>query len=145
SLKCKRSKAYKIMRVISAVFGAIALALFILSVFYVPNICLLSVGIFMLISALIPDRRAQYTALFSESGRRERLKTPLEMRMFAVSESADLGSLVRSLDSDRYSEFVVFDDDSPNVLGRVSEAKLIDEIKTRGYSDCVGDVLNNKH
>lgn len=144
SLKCKRAKAYKIMRVISAVFGLLALSLFVLSVFYAPNICLLSVGIFMLVSAFIPDRRAQYTALFARSGRRERLKAPLEMRTFAVSENAELASLVKALDADRYSEFVVLGDDSLDEIGRIDETRLTEELIARGYSARAGDVVDRR-
>lgn len=144
SLKHKRAKAYKIMRIVSAASGMAALALFVLSVFYAPNICLLSVGIFMLVSAFIPDRRAQYTALFAKSSRRERLKAPLEVRTFAVSENAQLGSLVASLDADRYSEFVVFDDGALAELGRIDETRLTEEIKARGYTDRIGDVIDKK-
>lgn len=133
TLKLKRARAYKVMRIISAVFGIAALVLFGLSAWYAPNICLLSVGIFMLASAFIPDKRAQYTALFAIGARSERLKTPLEVKSFAVSSSAELAKLCAVLDPDKYSEFVVVDDVTLQKKGRIDETMLIDGVKTNGY------------
>ena len=141
SVKLKRARAYKIMRIISAIGGLISLGLFVLSAFYALNLCFLSVGIFMLVSAFIPDRRAQYTALFSLDARRDRLKSPTEIKSYAVSENARLVSLVALLDSDNYGEFKIVDDETLEIKGVVSETKLSDAIKARGYETKIGELL----
>lgn len=141
SVKLKRARAYKIMRIISAIVGLISLGLFILSAFYALNLCFLSVGIFMLVSAFIPDRRAQYTTLFSLDARRDRLKSPTEIKSYAVSENARLVSLVALLDSDNYGEFKIVDDETLEIKGVVSETKLSDAIKARGYETKIGELL----
>ena len=141
SVKLKRARAYKIMRIISAIVGLISLGLFVLSAFYALNLCFLSVGIFMLVSAFIPDRRAQYTALFSLDARRDRLKSPTEIKSYAVSENARLVSLVALLDSDNYGEFKIVDDETLEIKGVVSETKLSDAIKARGYETKIGELL----
>lgn len=141
SVKLKRARAYKIMRIISAIVGLISLGLFILSAFYALNLCFLSVGIFMLVSAFIPDRRAQYTALFSLDARRDRLKSPTEIKSYAVSENARLVSLVALLDSDNYGEFKIVDDETLEIKGVVSETKLSDAIKASGYETKIGELL----
>lgn len=143
TLKLKRARAYKIMRIISALFGIAALVLFGLSAWYAPNICLLSVGVFMLVSAFIPDKRAQYNALFAISTRRERLNAPLEVKTFAVSESAQLAKLCAVLEPDRYSEFVVVDDTTLEEKGKIDETKLINGVKTNGYDTPVSRLCDN--
>lgn len=144
SSKLNRKTAYKIMRIISAVFGLVTLGLFGLSFVYAPNLCLLSVGIFMVASALIPDRRAQYTSLFAIGTRRDMLKNPTEVRSYAVSENAELGSLISALDPERYSEFIIVGKSDASIRGKVSESEVIDAVKRFGYTVPAGQLLENR-
>ena len=143
SAKLDRKHAYKIMRAVSLIAGIVAVGLFVLSAVYAPNICLLSVGLFMLASAFVPDKRAQYNALFSFGARRDRVKNPIEVRAFAVSESAELSALVRALDPDKFSEFTVVSDDGLRLMGTVGESELIDGAKSRGYDAKVREILSD--
>lgn len=135
-----RKSAYKIMRIISAVFGIVALALFAISAVYAPNLCLLSVGVFMLISAFVPDKKAGYTALYAQANRAERLKTPLEVKRFAVNDNASVSDMLKNLDPDAYCEFAVLDGHM-NTVAKVSESQLIDAVKSRGYGLTAGEVV----
>lgn len=110
SSRIRRKRAYLAMRVISAVFGAACVALFAVSAVYEPNFCFLTVGLFMVVSALIPDNRAKYYELFAFSGRRERMTHPLEVKRYAVTSDAKLSELIKMLDPDRYTVFDVYDD-----------------------------------
>ena len=139
--RIKRGKACKIMRIVSAVFGLLALGLFALSAVKSFNLCLLSVGLFMTVSAFIPDGRARYRALFAVGSRAERLKSPLEVRRYAVSDSATLADVCTALDPDRYSEFTVIDD-GMNARGYFTETQLIDAVKKHGYSQSVMSAIN---
>lgn len=139
-VKIKRKKAYTAMRVLSAVFGIAAIALFVLSALYAPNICFLSVGLFMLASAFIPDARAEYYALFAFGSRRERINKPLEIKAYAVGQNAALPELVKSLDPDRLSEFYVYDE-GLNRCGSIDETSLVEFVKVHGYDSTVGDVV----
>ena len=143
SAKLKRGKAYKAVRMISAMAGAVMLALFGVTAVYSFNLCLLSVGIFMIVSALIPDKRAKYNALFALSNRRDRIKTPLRIKRFAVSDEAMSADVCNALDPDGYSEFVVLSDDM-RVRGVIDETVLIESVKSHGYSEKMGDILNRK-
>ena len=143
SSRIKRGRAFKIMRIISAVTGVATLALFVLSVFYSPNICLLSVGIFMLFSAFIPDRRAQYTALFELSARRDKLKKPTELAVYAVSEHAPLSELVTCLNPERYTEFAVMSDGFERV-GTADETDVVETVKSGGYTLTAGDAVKRR-
>lgn len=144
SMRLKRTKAYKIMRILSFVFGVAAIALFALSAVYSLNLCLLSVGLFMIVSSFLPDKRAQYTALFALGSRRERLNKPLEVRRFAVSEKTELGAVCAALDPDRYSEFTVLGETELEVRGKIDETALIDAIKLYGYAVPIGEIIKDK-
>lgn len=133
SVRLRRAKAFKIMRVLSGVFGAVFLTLFVLSAVYALNVCFLSVGLFMLVSAFIPDKRAQYYALFATGERDRRIAKPLETRTFAVSRDAPLIELCKTLNPDRYTVFMLCNR-AAEPERRVSETELLDAVKARGYS-----------
>lgn len=133
SVKLDRVRAYKIIRIISAVFGVIALSLFALSAVYSPNICLLSVGIFMLVSAFVPDKKAKYTMSFALANRRTRLISPLETRSFVVANNAKASALISALDPDRYTYFKVVDEKTLAPLFTIGETELIEAVKVHGY------------
>ena len=142
STKLNRRKAYFIMRIISFVFGLIAIALFCVSAVYALNPCFLSVGLFMIVSALIPDERARYRALFSLSGRRARMSKPIEVKISAVRQSATAGELCSRLDPDKFSIFRIYDDDM-NIVGEIDEGRLIEFVKTAGYDKSVNQAVGN--
>lgn len=141
SCRLDRKKAYLAMRIMSGVFGATAIALFIVSAVYAPNICFLTVGLFMVASAFLPDDRARYYALFAFSERRERMKRPIEVKYFAVSSGTSLGELYKMLDPDRFCVFRVYDD-GLNRYSELDEGALIDAVKERGYNATAGSVLH---
>ena len=143
SVRVKRQKAYFVMRIVSIVFGAVMIALFVLSAVYALNPCFLAVGLFMICSALIPDRRSQYYALFAIGGRRKRMSRPIESKSFAVSIDAKVADLIRSLDSDRYCSFDVYDD-KLEFITRLSEGDVTDIAATYGYSISVGEAISEK-
>lgn len=142
SIKLDRKKSYLAVRIVSAAIGFAALGLFVLSAFYELNVCFLTVGIFMVVSAFIPDQRARYYALFAMGSRRERMNKPLETRSYAVNGSADLGELAKALDADRFCMFAIYDDDF-NKIGEIDETALIENIKRYGYETSVGKTVQN--
>ena len=142
STRMKREKAYKITRVTAAVFGVVAITLFALSAVYSLNICFLCVGLFMLLSAFIPDKSAQYRALFALGNRVERAKTPLQVKKYAVSSEAAAPVLVSALDPDSFTEFTVVDG-CMKKCGAFSETELIERVKTDGYTFTAGVFSRN--
>ncbi|MDE6200516.1 MAG: site-2 protease family protein [Clostridiales bacterium] len=141
SKKLKRKTACRVMRIVSVACGLTAIALFALSAVSSLNLCLLSVGLFMTVSAFIPDGKVKYRALFAAGNRVERIKTPLEVRRYAVSTHSELSGVLSVLDPDKYSEFTVVDDDM-HERGGFTETQLIDAVKQYGYSESVGKALN---
>ncbi len=139
--KLKRKCAYKICRIVSAVIGAAAIALFVVSAVYAPNICFLNVGIFMVASAFIPDARARYYALFAFGSRKKRIEMPFETRIYAVSSASPLAALCRALDPDKYNVFDVYDDEFKSV-GRVGETELVELVQNYGYSVTIGEACS---
>lgn len=138
-----RKKAYTAMRVISVVMGAVSLGLFVVSAIYALNICFLTVGVFMVVSAFIPDARARYYALFALSNRSIRLNAPLEKRCYAVSCSAKLYELCKYLDPDRLTDFEAYDAESKRI-GVLGEYDLIYSIEKLGYEATVERALSIK-
>ena len=138
-----RKKAYLFMRILSAVVGLTALALFGLSAVYAPNVCFLTIGVFMVASSFLPDNRARYYALFAFSGRRARMKHPLQIKHFAVTADATLGELYKMLDPDAFCVFRVYDEELTR-FSELDEGALIDAVKEKGYTATVGSVVNEK-
>lgn len=142
SSKTGRKRAYKIMRIISAVTGLIAIALFIATAFYSLNICLLSIGLFMTVSSFIPDKTAKYGGIFTGE-RRSKIKRPTEVKRIAVRADENSGALISALDPDKYNEFIVLDDNLKEA-GELTETEFIEGIKTCGYSATVKELLSTK-
>lgn len=142
SVKFDRRRAYIACRIISALFGIAAIALFALSAVYALNICFLTVGVFMIASAFVPDARARYYALFAAGGRRARLKHTLEKKVFAVSAETTTAELCRALDPDKFVQFDVYDDD--RLIASLSEAELTELIKNYGYERRIGQIVNGQ-
>lgn len=140
SSRIKRAKAFLIMRAISFAFGGAAIVLFALSAVYAPNLSLLGVGAFMLLSAFIPDDKARYRALFAVVNRYDRLKRPVEVRRFAVSSDAVLGDICGVLDVERYSEFIVLNGELVK-CGGFTETELTSALKRYGYAEKVEKVF----
>lgn len=140
SSRMKRDKAYKITRIISAVMGLVAIALFAVSAIFSLNVCFLCVGIFMLVSAFIPDDRARYRALFAVGSRAARISEPLEVRKYVLSEDTLLSAVCGTLDADKYTQFDVFDR-RMNKVGSFDETELIERVRTLGYEVKAGDIV----
>ncbi|MCH5163350.1 MAG: M50 family metallopeptidase [Clostridiales bacterium] len=140
SMRFSRRRAYTVCRIMSALIGLGAIALFVVSAVYAPNVCFLTVGLFMVASAFLPDDRARYYALFARGNRRARLSHALEKRVYAVSESAAVAELCRALDPDRFTQFDVYGDDM-RVKRSISEDELIELIKIHGYDAEVRQIL----
>ncbi len=132
SFKLGHGRAYKVSRIVSAVFGFASIGLFALSAMYDLNLCFLTVGLFMVLSAFIPNARARYYALFSLGGRKLRLNRPLEVRRFAVSQNAQLIELCAYLDPDRYTVFDICDGNM-KFYATLSETELINAVGDSGY------------
>ncbi len=141
ALSCKldRRRAYAVCRIVSAATGLVSLALFVLSAVYALNVCFLTVGLFMLASAFIPDARAKYYALFAACGRRARMRRALEKRIYAVSAETTTAELCRMLDPDRFTQFDVYDGDK--MIASVSEADLTELVMRYGYEYSVGNAV----
>ncbi len=142
SSKLKRQKAYLVMRIISFAAGITAIVLFCVSAVYALNPCFLSVGLFMTVSALIPDERARYRALFSLSGRRERLQKPIDVKICAALETTSVGELCSRLDPDRYCVFRIYDG-GMNKVGEIDEGELIEFVKAYGYENNASGMLKS--
>lgn len=136
--KTTRSRAYKISRIIAFVVGLSAIVLFGLSAAYTLNFCLLTIGVFMIISALVPDERIKYYSLFSRSNSGERLAVPIEKRTIAVSEKCRLCELCKYIKTDSLTVFEAYNARFECVY-KFDEYVLCNMIEKYGYERCVKD------
>lgn len=142
SPKLGRARAYKIMRIVSFVFGIAAIGLFILSAFYSLNVCFLAVGLFMTVSALIPDARATYKPLFALAERKSKLNRPRDTRFYSVNGSSPLSELCAALDPEKVTVFRVYDENM-RYLGELDENALFDAAAKVGYEEKAGKLIKN--
>ncbi len=140
SMRFSRNRAYKAMRVASFVFGLASISMFIVSAVYALNVCFLTVGLFMVISAFIPDERARYYALFSRAATSGKIARPTEKKVLAVLSTAPLLELAKSLDPDRFCAFDVYSENLERVC-QVDEAEFFALVKNYGYEVAVGEAV----
>ncbi len=140
--KLGRVRAYRIIRILSFVFGIASIALFILSAFYSLNVCFLAVGLFMTVSALIPDARAAYKPLFALAERKSKLNRPRDTRVFSVNGSAPLSELCAALDAEKVTVFRLYGDDM-RYLGELDENALFEAAARVGYEAKAESLIRN--
>lgn len=110
SEKKPRELAYKRLRIVGFVVGVIFAAAFVVSLFYGANPTFASMSAFMVFSALIPDKHCAYKRLYQVAYRVKKARKGLPLRTVVISASAPARALLRSLNSEYYTEFRVVDE-----------------------------------
>ena len=110
SKKKPREYAYKRLRIVGFVIGGVFAAAFVASLFYGINPTFASMSAFMVFSALIPDKHCAYRRLYQVAYRAEKARKGLPLRTVVISASAPARTLLRSLNSEYYTEFRVVDE-----------------------------------
>lgn len=109
SEKTPRERAYKKLRIIGFIVGAVFAAAFVLSLFYGLNPTFATMSAFMLFSAFVPDKHCAYKRLYGLAYRAEKSKKGLPLRTVVIAANAPARSLLRSLNCEYYTEFRVVD------------------------------------
>ena len=110
SEKKPRELAYKKLRIVGFVVGGVFAAAFVASLFYGANPTFASMAAFMVFSALIPDKHCAYKRLYQVAYRAKKAKKGLPLRTIVIAVSAPARTLLRSLNSEYYTEFRVVDE-----------------------------------
>jgi len=128
SIKTGKEKAQKICKIITTIFSIILCALFILSLFYTPNISLILFSSFLFVGAMGKNKDCVYVKLktvFSKSS----LKRGVPYKKFAIDKSVTVQKLIGILDKEAVNEIVVFDNGEK--IATLSQNK-INEIVEKG-------------
>lgn len=124
SKKSTRSKAYKKVRLIALVVGMLFIALFVVVWIIGFNPSLLFAGVFIIVSALLPEKRCSYERLYQLCYRAKKLEKGLPIKEIAISENSTVLHAQRLLNSEYYTNFVLIDQDlNPTVI--LSETDVI--------------------
>lgn len=110
--KTDRESAYKKLRKFGFILATVLFSLFVALIFYSSfNPSFLLVGIFVLVSTLVPDKTCAYRKLFLISYRSERIKKGLPIREIAVYKSTKAIDCEKMLNGEYYTIFIVMDED----------------------------------
>ena len=108
--KIDRERAYKTLRKFGFVLAILMFILFVALLSYSFNPSFLLVGIFVLLSTLVPEKSCAYRKLFLISYRSERIKKGLPIREIAVLKSTKAKDCERMLNGEYYTIFIIMDD-----------------------------------
>ncbi|MDR2201372.1 MAG: site-2 protease family protein [Clostridiales bacterium] len=123
SLKFRRERVYKILRVTGIFFAAAFCALFMLSLFGGGNFSFALIAVFIFASTVFPDKNSKYQRLYSMAFRSEKLKSGLKVAEIMVGEDATLFQLMRMLNPNYYHRFIIVDA-SFNKKGELTESEI---------------------
>lgn len=107
SLKLKKDKAFAISKGIGIAFSVVLFCLFVLSIFYTPNISLLFFSMFVLFGAISKEKENKYVRLYGQTDS-ERLKRGAGYKIYAVDKSMTLKKLMNIIDTDCLVEVRVY-------------------------------------
>jgi len=130
SIKFPRQKVYKKLRIIGFIMAGIFAVLGFLLFYFSYNVSLAIIAIFFFISSAIPDKKTQYTRLYSMIDRGEKLKKGLVIKQVLVSNDATILSLIKMLNANYFYCFTIVDKNFKK-LGEIDELEL-EKIATRG-------------
>lgn len=107
--KFPREKVYRILRIVGiavGIVGVITAGIF----FKALNFSYFTFLIFVLISAIFPDKSAKYQRLYGISHRMERIRKGLPVREIMVHGETELIACARMLGANCFTRFTVIDD-----------------------------------
>ncbi len=119
----KRSSVYTLMRITGAAAAAVFTGFFIYSLLNKLNITFASVGIFIFISTVFPDKNSKYQRLYAMAFRTEKIKNGLTVKEIMVRREATFLDLARLINGNYYHRFIITDE-SFRELARINESEL---------------------
>ncbi len=123
SKKVRRPLALKRIRIVGIIVSGVIIALFLLSLFFVPNFTLLVFGGFLMLTSILKDKEAYYTHMGIMESKSNFVTRGLKLRSLAVPEDMPLYKLVSAVTPDSLTEFSVIDDEF-KVVGKINERDL---------------------
>ena len=140
SAKNGRANSVKLMKIITAFFGAILFAVFVCSLFFVSNLTIGTIGLMLVCSAFFTDKQTRFERVSYFAKKVKKAYKGLIIKPILVSESASLRTLLKMVDDKTFACFnvcdsnliikkVVYESDLENMLLKYSlGTKIIDAI-----------------
>lgn len=139
SIKVPRHKAYRVMRIIGF---TLSLVLAVVAVVFRKslNFSYFTFLIFVLGSAVIPDKNSKYQRLYGMSFRMEKIRAGLTVKEIMIHGDIRLVACSRLLNANYYTKFIVTDDNMC-IIGEVGEAQLEDFMARFSPSASISEVI----
>ena len=140
SIKLKREKAYKILKVVGIIISSILFILFLISAFFKINFTLALVSIFLFSGLFFEDTSCYYQHNFNFTNKLEKLKVGIETNIISVNLKTTLYSVLKKLNKNKFnSVFVV--NDSGKIITTITETKLYEYFVKFSLTDSLEYIL----
>ena len=123
SSKYRRKTAQKIVQVLGIVLSCAVIVLFAITTFWAPNYTILVMGVFLLLTSLMEDKKSNYTNVATVSEKMNRLGKGVQIRDVAVLKDTTLYKMYRETAPNYITNFVILGDNM-EVVGDMKEAEL---------------------
>lgn len=122
-LSKKKIVVAKLIKISSYIFGAIFIAVTVLSIFYKVCVTLGIFGIFIILSTYLDKDKCLYEYIYMNAIKNKRKESGLEKITIQVSEDMSIYKMCSKIKSDRLVEFHVVDEKG-NFVAIITEEKL---------------------
>lgn len=106
----KRDKIYFYMRITGVIAAGMFCVFFALSIIYKMNITFASVGIFVFLSSVFPDKSSKYQRLYAMAFRSEKIKNGLVVKEIMVKKTVTFLELTRLINGNYFHRFIITDE-----------------------------------
>ena len=135
----KKEKAKLISKILSILLSLVLLTLFIISLFFTPNLTILFFALFILFGAFSTDKENKYVKLTANTFTSSALLRGVVIKRKAIDKGATIKRLIAILDETAINEIVVFSQGKP--LTTLSQEKLEEVLKNCSLYDKIEKYL----
>ena len=138
---CKNKiKALRVLKVLGVIVGIVMFSLGIASLWYIPNITLISVGVFVLIGAISGSKKEEYYFVASKMSYAKDYLRGVTARRVHISCEMRVYSMLRYISESYLTTFVVVDD-SGEIVADIVEEQVQDLILRSSSNTKILDIL----
>lgn len=137
--KFSQKTSYRAVKIISIITGAVFAAVSIVMMFFGGNFSYITLTVFMLVSAVLPDDEVKYQRLYSMAYSSERLKRGLTVKEIMVCDEKTLLDLSKMLSGSHYTRFLIVSGDFKQYK-TITETQLEEKMMTNNPAEKVKSV-----
>jgi len=140
SNKFERKSCIRVMKIVSVMFGIILFTAFFISAFFSINLTFGFMGLMLIDSAILGDKRASYHKILSLEKKCKKSKYGLSVKVLMLNESISVFKAYLKLSSGAYN-IVIIVDDQLNEIGKLTEKQIYDAIVNERLSATLKEEL----